>query len=90
MSNNTERYGIWIALSTLFLGIVTQWVTVANRIAILEVKVEQDRASYGTMTKKITEMDSKLDNIYVGIQHLQDIKQDKDYNIKDYDYPKAN
>lgn len=68
-------------LATIVITFLGAWIQLNSRIAVLEVQVQNDREilqhSQAENTESIKEMKMMLHDIRIGIQHLQDVKEDK-------------
>lgn len=83
MAEEKLRIGTWLALITLALLLVGQWVTVNSRISVLEMQVKSDHELYDQNTieasNDIKGINMKLDNIQQSIIKLSDLKADKEF-----------
>lgn len=83
MAEERLRIGTWLALITLALLLVGQWVTVNSRISVLEMQVKSDHELYEQNTLEssndIKGINMKLDNIQQSIIKLSDLKADKEF-----------
>ena len=65
------------ALITIVSAFVGAWIQLNSRIAILEVKVSSDHAQILKTDQDIEQMKEMLYQIQAGVQHLNDIKENK-------------
>ena len=83
MAEERLRIGTWLALITLALLLVGQWVTVNSRISVLEMQVKSDHELYEQNTLESSNdikcINMKLDNIQQSIIKLSDLKADKEF-----------
>ena len=83
MAEERLRIGTWIALITLAILLIGQWVSVNARLSVLETQVKADHDLYQTNqindSGKIDGINAKLDNIQQSIIKLSDLKADKEF-----------
>lgn len=83
MAEERLRVGTWVALITLAILLVSQWVTVNARISVLETQVKADHDLYEgnqiNASNDIKSINIKLDNIQQSIIKLSDLKADKEF-----------
>ena len=66
--------GAFVTTLGAFIG---AWIQLNSRIAILEVKVSNDHAQILKTDQDIEQMKEMLYQIQAGVQHLNDIKENK-------------
>ena len=83
MAEEKLRITTWIALTTLALLIIGQWVSVNARLSVLETQVKADHDLYHThlinASDEVDGINAKLDNIQQSIIKLSDLKADKEF-----------
>ena len=69
------------AIVTISLAFIGAWIQINSRIAVLEIQVQNNKdvclRSNADMEQTVKDMNTKLQQILVGVQHLQDVKKDK-------------
>lgn len=81
---------IWAAsgvILTLIACIIGGWVQINSRIAVLEVQVQNDHEMFMSQSKKIDEINSKIDGIRNDLIEMKGdmrLKQDK-FKMQPYD-----
>lgn len=83
MAEEKLRVTTWIALITLAILLIGQWVSVNARLSVLETQVKVNHDLYQTNQIKdsgeIEGINAKLDNIQQSIIKLSDLKADKEF-----------
>ena len=83
MAEEKLRVTTWIALITLAILLIGQWVSVNARLSVLETQVKADHDLYQTNqindSGEIDGINAKLDNIQQSIIKLSDLKADKEF-----------
>lgn len=83
MAEEKLRVTTWIALITLAILLIGQWVSVNARLSVLETQVKADHNLYQTnqinASSDIDGINAKLDNIQQSIIKLSDLKADKEF-----------
>lgn len=83
MAEEKLRVTTWIALITLAILLIGQWVSVNARLSVLEAQVKADHDLYQTNqindSGEIEGINAKLDNIQQSITKLSDLKADKEF-----------
>ena len=83
MAEEKLRVTTWIALITLAILLIGQWVSVNARLSVLETQVKADHDLYQINqindSGEIDGINAKLDNIQQSIIKLSDLKADKEF-----------
>ena len=79
MAEEKLRVTTWIALITLAILLIGQWVSVNARLSVLEAQVKADHDRYENSNEDISVINTKLDNIQQSIIKLSDLKADKEF-----------
>ena len=79
MAEEKLRVTTWIALITLAILLIGQWVSVNARLSVLETQVKADHDLYENSNNDISCINTKLDNIQQSIIKLSDLKADKEF-----------
>lgn len=83
MAEEKLRVTTWIALITLVILLIGQWVSVNARLSVLETQVKADHNLYQSNqiidSGEIDGINAKLDNIQQSIIKLSDLKADKEF-----------
>jgi len=79
MAEEKLRVTTWIALITLAILLIGQWVSVNARLSVLEAQVKADHDRYENSNEDISVINTKLDNIQQSIIKLSDLKADREF-----------
>ena len=83
MAEEKLRVTTWIALITLAILLIGQWVSVNARLSVLQTQDKADHDQYQTNqindSGEIEGINAKLDNIQQSIIKLSDLKADKEF-----------
>ncbi len=62
---------------TIVIAFISAWIQLNSRIAVLEVQVNSNQAAIMKTNQDIVEIKDMLYDIRIGVQHLNDTKEDK-------------
>lgn len=75
--DKTLRNTLIAIIGSIVIALGGAWIQLNSRIAVLEVQVQNDHQQIAETKNSIDEMKNMLQNIQVGVQHLNDVKEDK-------------